>query len=244
MELKSRQNPKVKHMKKLAESRKYREECREFFCDGHKLLAEAIEHDIEITCVMACESLDIEAFKISRDILEYISPMKSPQPVVFSCKIPNKTPMRDGRGIIVLESIGDPSNLGAMLRTADAFFMEKIIILEGCADLYNPKTIRATMGAVFRQPVVFMSYDEFEEWLKREKISLFGAALTDRAMKITEVDITKAALAIGSEGSGLSQKLLDMCHQEIIIPMNPGCESLNAAVAASILMWEFYRRER
>lgn len=249
MEVRSRHNPKVKHMKKLAESRKYREECGEFFCDGSKLLGEALKNGVEITGAMTCEDLreDIAAdvIQVSRDIIEYISPMNTPQPVVFSCKIPpNKPPARDGGGVIVFENIQNPGNLGAVLRSADAFMMEKVILLGDCADLYSPKTIRAAMGAVFRQPVVSMNYAELKAWLAETGRPIFGAAISDSAGNINDIDITQAALAIGSEGSGLSEKLLGMCCQAIKIPMNPKCESLNAAVAASILMWEIYRRQR
>lgn len=246
MELKSRQNPKVRHMKKLAANRKYREERGEFFCDGAKLLTEAIKHGIELQCVMTCEeigqNISADVIKVSRDIIEYISPMDTPQTLVFSCKIPQKLPARGGRGVMVFEGLQNPGNLGAVLRSADAFLLEKIILLEGSADLYSPKTIRAAMGAVFRQPVMQMGYRELEAWLCKEKIPLYGAALTESACEIGDIDITRGALAIGSEGSGLSLKLLEMCERTIKIPMNPECESLNAAVAASILMWEIFKR--
>lgn len=250
MEIKSRQNPKVKHMRKLAGSRKYREQCSELLCDGEKLLGEALRQGAEIRCVMYAgyDTPDLphgtDLFLVSMDIIEYISSMDNPQRLVFSCEMPKNWVQRDGRGVIVLENLQNPGNLGAIIRSADAFNMQKVILLEGCTDLYSPKTLRAAMGAVFRQPVQPMSYDELESWLCETKMPLLGAALSDNADELSEADISNAAVAIGSEGGGLSERLLDMCSKTIMIPMNPDCESLNAAVAASIFMWEIYGIDR
>lgn len=233
-------------MRKLAESRRYRRESGEFFCDGEKLLGEAVSSGVEITCVMTCEDLKesttVNIMRVSRDIIEYISPMKTPQPVVFSCKTPTRAPEREGKGVVVFETLQDPGNLGAVIRSADAFGIEKVILLDGSADLYSPKTIRAAMGAVFRQPVLLMNHSQLSAWLEDERIPLLGAALTDRAESICDIDLSGAAVAVGSEGGGLTPELLNMCSREITIPMYPGSESLNAAVAASIIMWEIYKR--
>lgn len=249
MEIKSRQNPKVKHMKKLAGSRRYRQDCGEIFCDGVKLLKEALKHNLEITCVMSTHNtLDlgggVEHYYLPPEIIEYISPTDTPQDVVFSCKTPQVRARGASSGIIVLENLQNPGNLGAIIRSADAFNMQMVILLEGCAELYSPKTLRAAMGAVFRQPVVHMSHDELERWLSERGIPLVGAALSEDAAVLGTCDISGAAVAIGSEGSGLSDAILKMCGKRVAIPINAECESLNAAVAASILMWEIWRAER
>lgn len=110
-----------------------------------------------------------------------------------------------------------------------------------CADLYNPKTVRASMGAIFRQRVLKMSIKELDEFTRRQCLPLFGAALSDKAADIRNAELHRSAVAIGSEGRGLSRELLDICGGELIIPMNPHSESLNAAIAASVIMWEMSR---
>ena len=108
-----------------------------------------------------------------------------------------------------------------------------------CADLYNPKTVRATMGAIFRQRVAELTLEELRELSKVTPV--YGAALRKDAVDIRKLDLSGAAVAIGNEGSGLSEELLELCAGTVIIPMSPRCESLNAAVAASVAMWEMSR---
>ena len=115
-------------------------------------------------------------------------------------------------------------------------------LLEGCADLYAPKTVRASMGAVFRQAAVRMNAETFVSFCREKNLPLWGAALTDTARDLRSVPLDPAAVLIGSEGHGLSRELLWACDGEIIIPMSGEAESLNAAVAAAIVMWEMQRR--
>ena len=135
----------------------------------------------------------------------------------------------------VIENLQDPGNVGTIIRSANAFDIDAVIMVGACADLYNPKTVRASMGAIFRQRVLKMSIDELDEFTRRQCLPLFGAALSDKAAD------NRSAVAIGSEGRGLSRELLDICGGELIIPMNPHSESLNAAIAASVIMWEMSR---
>ena len=121
--------------------------------------------------------------------------------------------------------------------------MDAVVLTGACADLYGPKTVRATMGALFRQPVLTCTLDELMQLLRANGLRLYGAALTDTAQDLRRVPLTPAAVAIGSEGRGLSAELLAQCDGQIIIPMQPGAESLNAAVAAAVVMWEIARTE-
>lgn len=141
----------------------------------------------------------------------------------------------------MLESVQDPGNVGTVIRTANAFGIDAVILTGNCADLYNPKTVRATMGAIFRQRVLCRGVDELMPLLAGNGLALYGAALSARAADIRRVDVKNAAVAIGSEGSGLSAALLALCRGEVIIPMRPDSESLNAGVAASVVMWEMAR---
>jgi TrmH family RNA methyltransferase len=160
---------------------------------------------------------------------------------VFTVKIPQQS--RDERIMraIVIENLQDPGNVGTIIRSANAFDIDAVIMVGACADLYNPKTVRASMGAIFRQRVLRMSIDELDEFTRRQCLPLFGAALSDKAADIRNAELHRSAVAIGSEGRGLSRELLDICGGELIIPMNPHSESLNAAIAASVIMWEMSR---
>ena len=116
-----------------------------------------------------------------------------------------------------------------------------MFLVNACADLYNPKTVRATMGAVFRCPVWTCDGEELRELLTRSGLPLYGAALRSDTVDARSVDYARCAIAIGSEGRGLSAELLDLCDQTIMIPMSDHCESLNAAIAATVLLWEAAR---
>ena len=239
----SRKNPTAVHLKKLGAVREYREQCREFLCDGSKLLYEAIESGAEITTVLSAVKIsdlpgNIPAFTAARDIIDSISPLKNAQDVLFSCKMPDNTALGDMRGNhILLDGIQDPGNVGTIIRTAAAFGMNSVILTNGCADVYNPKTVRASMGAIFRQRIVTVSREHVADMVNGG-IRLLGAALGDGCRNLLETDIQNAVIAIGSEGSGLSGGILALCSERITIPIAPECESLNAAVAAAVIMWE------
>lgn len=135
----------------------------------------------------------------------------------------------------------DPGNVGTVVRTANAFGVGAVILVGECADLYNPKTVRSTMGAIFRQRVLSLGMTELTMLLEKNSLPLYGAALHRDSALITAVDVKNAAIAVGSEGRGLSDSLLSLCRKTVFIPMQPESESLNAAVAASIIMWEMSR---
>ena len=147
----------------------------------------------------------------------------------------------EGVRYVVLDGVQDPGNVGTILRTADAFGADGLFLVNGCADLYNPKTVRATMGAVFRCPVWSCGSEALQTLLAASGLPLYGAALRSDTADVREVDYSRCALAIGSEGRGLSPELLGICTRTVRIPMREHCESLNAAVAAAVLLWEARR---
>ena len=159
-------------------------------------------------------------------MFDYASPLEhSPGPLFTVRAKPLPERVRPDR-VIVLENVQDPGNVGTVLRTAAALGTELVVLLGDCADPYNPKTVRAAMGALFRQRLC--------EW----ELPLCGAALRAESVDVKCVSLRRAAIAVGNEGRGLTDALLEKCDTKIILPMTPGSESLNAAVAASILMWE------
>ncbi len=246
----SRTNPRLAHIRRLASSASYRRECGEFLCDSPKLLQEALLWNAEILQVICTDSRDlpplgerVQQIEVPEEVMAFISPMKTPQGVLFTCRL-KETALPEtlcGRHYMVLDGVQDPGNVGTILRTADAFDCDGLVLLRGCADPYSPKTVRASMGAIFRRDVWTCTAQELSTVLRRSHIPLYGAALRDDTLDARAVDYTRAALAIGSEGRGLTEEVLALCDSTIRIPMSERCESLNAAIAATVLLWEAYR---
>jgi len=244
----SRKNPLLQHVKKLLSSRSYRETQGEFAADGVKLLQEAVRWVPDLLkTVLVTETAQIctlpdhvRLVQIPEDVMAQISPMETPQGALFVCDLPKTEEAPDLSGCLVLDGVQDPGNLGTILRTADALDVP-VILTPGCADAYNPKTVRAAMGAVFRNPPRWAAQDVLLEACKQRQIPLYVTALSDRAVDLRQADLRKAAMVIGSEGRGAGAFFLSHADQELIIPMNPRCESLNAAIAAAIVMWEMKR---
>jgi len=239
----SRRNPLCVHIKKLGTDRGYREKSGEFLCDGLKLLSEAERFGAEITSVLTSDHLpfplpiDTKVYMTDTTLINSISPLKNAQKLLFTCKIP-KNDVRGfaGEAAILLDGVQDPGNVGTIIRTASAFDIKNIILSGTCADIYNPKTVRATMGAIFRQNICNMSIDELR-LLKESGVTFIGAALGEDSKVFDEVDLRRSLIAIGSEGKGLSEEVLKLCDEKVRIPISQDCESLNAAAAAAILMW-------
>ena len=166
-----------------------------------------------------------------------VSPMQSPQGALFVCRLPEKTDWNPCSGMLLLDGIQDPGNLGTILRTADALDIP-VALLEGCADPFGHKAVRASMGAVFRMPVPQVSWEEAKRTLAARQIPVAVTALSDTAVDIRRADLTGMAVVIGSEGRGVRQEIMDAATHKLIIPMNPHCESLNAAAASAIVMWQ------
>ena len=245
-----RQNPLMTHLRKLASSRSYRKKSREYLCDGTKLLAEALKWGAEVKTAVFSEGVDIpplpdgvRAVRVSEELMRSVSPMETPQGALFTVALPEvRLPETlSGKHYLVLDGVQDPGNVGTILRTADAFDCDGVFLVNACADPYSPKTARATMGAVFRRDVYQCTADELCALLQKSNLPLYGTALRDDTVSLRDAELSRAAVAIGSEGRGLSAEILSKCEKTIKIPMSPRCESLNAAVAASVVLWEMYR---
>ena len=239
----SRKNPLIQRLRKLLSSRKEREAAGLFAADGTKLLSEAVRWWPGLETVFLSDGVEVElpqtvqVIRVPGEIMEYISPMASPQGALFLCRLPEKTPFAPKKGMLILDGIQDPGNLGTMLRTADALDVP-VCLLEGCADPYSHKVVRSSMGAVFRTPVVQSTWAEVQASCKAAGIPVAVTALSDRAVDLRSADVSQMAVVIGSEGQGVRKEILESADAELIIPMNPHCESLNAAVAATIVMWQ------
>ena len=239
----SRKNPLLQQVKKLLSSKKAREEAGLFAADGTKLLAEAVRYFPGLDTVILSDGVEadvpehVRLIRVPGDVMESISPMASPQGALFLCRFPEKKAFVPMPGMLILDGIQDPGNLGTILRTADALNVP-VVLLEGCADPYSHKVVRASMGAVFRTDVVQSSWAEVKAACAAAGIPVGVTALSDRARDLRQSELRKMAVVIGSEGQGVRKEILDSADTELIIPMNPHCESLNAAVAATIVMWQ------
>lgn len=235
-------------MRALANDGAYRRERGQFLCDGMKTLREALTFGARVCSVLwkeqaqRVEGLDCrEQYAAPAELFDYASYMKNSPGPLFAVAVPEAERDRPLKNAIVLENVQDPGNVGTVIRTANAFGIGAVLLVGACADLYNPKTVRATMGAIFRQRVEQLSVDEMKALLCENALPLYGAALSDGARDIRQAELRQAAVAIGSEGNGLSRELLALCDGQIIVPMTPESESLNAGVAASVVMWEMTR---
>ena len=239
----ARKNPLLQQVRRLLSSRKERENAGLFVADGTKLLREAVQHWPGLDTVILSDGIDAEVpehvrlIRVPEDVMASISPMQAPQGALFLCRLPEKTVFQPKPGMLLLDGIQDPGNLGTILRTADALEVP-VALLEGCADPYNHKTVRASMGAVFRTPIVTAAWQEVRTACAEQEIPVAVTALSERARDLRQAELKKMAVVIGSEGQGVRQEILDQADAELIIPMNPRCESLNAAIAASIAMWQ------
>lgn len=244
----SRKNSIITHVRALAVDGNYRREKGQYLCDGIKTLKEALSFGAKVCLVLwkeqaqEVEGLSCrEQFVVPADLFDYASTMKNSPGPLFAVTMPETNREAPLENAVILENVQDPGNVGTVIRTANAFGIGAVLLVGACADRFNPKTVRATMGAVFRQRVEQLEMAELKALLRKNGLPLYGAALSDRARDVRKTEIRRAAVAIGSEGQGLSQEFLALCDGQIIIPMQPDSESLNAAVAASVLMWEMAR---
>ena len=247
-QLTSRKSAYIRHLRRLAADAAYRREAGEFLCEGRKTLRDALAAGAEIRSVLwkdrAEETEGLSGcaqYACPAELFDYAAPLvNSPGPLftvaIRGCRKPGAL-----KNALVLENVQDPGNVGTVVRTANALGIGAVILCGDCADLYHPKTVRATMGAVFRQLVIPMETAALRPFLAERGMPLYGAALSDAAKDLRGASLKGCAVAVGSEGRGLSEALLAACDGEIIIPMRPDSESLNAAVAAAIVMWEMVR---
>lgn len=254
----SKTNEKIKYAVKLRDSSVFRREENSFFIESARLVKDAALSGAEIKMLFVTEESkekyaeyisDIlkstkKAFVITKEIAEKMSDTKSTQGVfaVVSMldKFANISKIKYYGKYVALEEISNPSNFGAICRTAEAVGLDGIIIKGGC-DIYNPKVQRAAMGALFRLDVVTVEDLESLFTSLEGKMKIYGSVPDSSAMKITEIDKTEGMICvIGNEGNGISDSVKKNSTL-VTIPMNGYAESLNAAAAATIIMWEMVR---
>ncbi len=258
----SRRNPLVRAAAELASSPRARREARAFLCEGARLCRDAVLSDIQVeTCFFTPQAerkyaaylepvlaAAERAFRVEPSVAQLLADTKSPQGIFCVCRWPGNM-----EGIIgfaphspclVLENIQDPGNLGAVLRTAEALGRFRVFLLGDCCDPLSPKALRASMGAAFRVGLVREpSAGHLAQMLKGHGYALHAAVPDSGARRVTGVDFGDGphAVFIGNEGAGLRPETCELCHDRVTIPMAGRAESLNAAAAATILLWEMQR---
>lgn len=256
----SKENKTIKYVKKLASSASFRREEGRFIAEGLRLCEDALRSGAEIVCALFSESLADrntglidrtaqvcrELYTVRDGIFSTVSDMKTPQGVLFVIKTLDKRldfdTMRKNGKVLALESIQDPVNLGTILRSAEALGADAVVLSRDCCDIYAPKVIRGSMGAVFRLP--FMTVDSLPDFITRfNRVGTSYAAVLDRESRIvSDCDFSALSLcALGNEGSGLTDAAVAACTHKVFIPMPGGAESLNVSAAAAILLWEMIR---
>ena len=254
----SRQNARVVGAARLAD-KKHREGTGKFLCEGVKLTLEAAlwgrlsevyvresSADALLETVLKVRESCGEVFVISDSAFEKITTEKAPQGIIsVAGSTLTSSDGTDGGVILFLDSIRDPGNLGTILRSACALGGVRVV-LHSCADLYNPKTVRAAMGAVFKTDVT-LSRDG-AEYIRKCRLDgrrVLAAALTDDSLKLGEYETDgRDVIVIGNEGHGISPEIMAECSRSLLIPMEEDTESLNASVAASVILWEYARGKK
>ena len=255
----SKENARLKSAAKLLQSKKARQEQGEFLAEGYRLCMDALrsgllprqtfvteqgmEHQDCTELLRASE----ESYVIPQSLAAKLSDTRTPQGVFCVFAIPdNHARLAESKKnrVVILSSLQDPGNIGTIIRTAEAFGVDLVLMSSDCPDLYSPKTLRATMGGVFRMPIA-VTDDLFGEiaLLKQQGCHVYAAALKENSIPITEVSFAGAsAVVIGNEGNGLDDATIAACTAPVIIPMAGKAESLNAAAAATVAIWEMCRR--
>ncbi len=253
--IESKQNPALRHLARLMREKKYRQRTGEMACEGGKLLEEALLSGVQVKTVLLCTGAPLDtraASAVQRaaeqgarllqaepPLFHTVSTLETPQSLLFSCLPVARGTLPDRLGsALLLDGVQDPGNLGTILRTADAFGLEAVVLCEGCADETAPKVVRATMGASFRQPVYHMPLAGAIAAMRARQLPVYAAALEPESVPVGAVPLTHTAVIVGNEGHGVTQQALEGCDGKLIIPMAGRAESLNAGVAASILIWE------
>ncbi len=258
----SRSNPLIKEAAKLSD-KKHREKTGLFAFEGRKLLAEALQLGAPLENIFVTEKalpiiseMDIKCriTLVSDEVYEKISFEKSPEGIFCVSKaldklhnlfiIDRREHFSDG-SIFILDGIRDPGNLGTVLRTASAFGCGAVIMSDDCADIYNSKTVRASMGAIFRQRTLRTSdLPATVTHLRKNGRIVYAAALDKSSLSLFDIKVdSNVCFIVGNEGNGIRREVIDACDASVIIPMEESTESLNAAMASTVLLYEQYRQK-
>ena len=255
----SKDNELIKHIRKLKD-KKYRDESNEYVVEGVKLVEEAVKENAKIKQIIVCEDttrtyeipthimLEIakyECISVSDKIFNIITQVTNPQGIMAIIEKNAQNAKIDYTQdiIVVLDDVQDPGNLGTILRTVDSIGLNQIIVSKGTADAFNSKVVRSTMGAIFRIKII--EVENLAQAIKEMRKHHFKLMVTSLQTKnsIYDIDFYKKLIVIGNEANGVSKEIQDMADEKAKIPMLGRTESLNASVAAGVVMYEYVRQK-
>jgi len=233
MKISSKDNPLIKYLTELNQSKKLRDECNEFIVEGYNLVEEASSQGLLKKVYTVKEDPKYpDAIIITFDILKKITNTVTPEGIIGVCNKNNKKEYKNN--ILFLDNVQDPGNIGTLLRSCCAFGFDTIV-LDNCCDIYNPKVIRSSEGAIFKLSFVNDTIID----LKNKGYKIIATSMNGISIdKFDYKSIDKYVLVLGNEGHGVRQEILDICDYNLTIPMK-NIESLNVGVAGSIIMYEF-----
>lgn len=257
LKITSKDNQRIKELAKLYTSKRARRESGCFVLEGVRLVCDTAFAGMDIPFLFvtedgirrlgdafsALEERVGEAFLIGDSLAEKLGDTASPQGVFAVCReeIISRSLPKEGESCLILSSLQDPGNVGTVLRSAAAFAVP-VVLTSDCPDITSPKVLRAAMGV--RRAYVTDDICETIRELRGRKMKVWAAALGDGSRSVDGVELESSAVVIGNEGSGLPQSIIDLCDAPVILPIADGCESLNAAAAATIFAWELSRAGR
>ena len=253
----SRENALIKEYRRLSGSRKRREETGCFVLEGARLVQDAAESGIALRTLLvsddgarypeaaALQGIARRCYSIPNELAAYISDTEHPQGIFAVGEMPEAQPLTMQAGsYLLLDELQDPGNLGTILRTAEAMGMTAVVLSAHCPDLFSPKVIRSTMGSGWRQKTVRVENlaESIAAW-REQGLRCYAATLTSEALPLQKLPAGDCrAIVIGNEGNGVSREVIAACGGEVYIPMRGAAESLNAAAAAALCMWELSGR--
>lgn len=248
----SKDNSKIKEIKKLKE-KKYRKTA--FIVEGIKMLKEAISEKVEIDTIIIREDTELDfkldselekkVIHVTKNVFETISDVVSPQGVlvVINKKIDDNKINQNAEYILALDGIQDPGNLGTIIRTADSANIKQILVSKDTVDSYSPKVVRSTMGAIYRVKII--ECEDLAKTLKNLQTNGFEIVTTDlhTDKSIYDMNYNKKIVVIGNEANGVTKEIRELSDYRVKIPMIGKTESLNAAVATGIMIYEYVRQK-
>ncbi len=240
----SMENEKVKKYKKL-QKKKYRDMYHQYLVEGMHLVLEAYKTGVLEELILEEDvALPIPSpyTYVSKEIMGKLSMMDTPSPYMALCR-KKEEKEEVGKKILILDEIQDPGNLGTIIRSAVAFSIDTIILSENTVDLYNPKVLRATQGMVFHTNILHRNAKEIISFLKESDIPVYGTNVVygEDVRNLSKKDKESFALVMGNEGNGVRNEISSLCDKNLLIQMNEEVESLNVAIACSILLYELGR---
>lgn len=231
-------NNTIKGLMKLKQ-KKYRDEYQAFLVEGDHLVTEALKAGcVELLISTKQIKSDYEVIEVSEEVMAKLAFTKSPQSIMAKCKINRETELKDGKRYLILDDLQDPGNIGTLIRTALAFSIDQVILSNKCVDLYNDKLLRSMQGANFHLSCIYGNLLEIIPKLQSKGIKVIGSAL-ENGKDINLIETSeKMAFVVGNEGNGMNHETISKCDQIGYIPINT-IESLNVAIAGSIMMYHF-----